>query len=178
MSGCPASTLAEEVSARHNAHVHVSARVDYAMRALLELADATDADAQGAGRLITRDQLARAQSIPPPFLEAILRDLRQAGILVSRRGSDGGFRLARPAAEISVADVVRALDGPLAAVRGVRPEHAAYTGAAERLQDVWIATRAALRGVLDEVTLESIAHDDLPPGIRALVAAPESWEPR
>lgn len=160
----------------HNAHVHVSARVDYAMRALLELTVA--AEAEDGGRLVTRDELAEAQAIPPPFLEAILRQLRQAGIVTSRRGSEGGFRLARPAASVTVADVVRALDGPLAAVRGDRPEHAAYSGPAERLQDVWVATRAALRSVLDEVTLEDIAHDALPPAIRTLTADPEAWEPR
>ncbi len=142
-----------------NAHVHVSAKVDYAMRALLELTLAAESD---GGRLVTRDELAEAQAIPPPYLEAILRQLRQAGIVASRRGAEGGFRLARPAAEVTVADVVRALDGPLAAVRGERPEHSAYTGPAVRLQDVWVATRAALRGVLDEVTLADIAHDQLP----------------
>ena len=146
------------------------------MRALLELTVAAESD--DGGRLVTRDELAEAQAIPPPFLEAILRQLRQAGIVASRRGSEGGFRLARPASSVTVADVVRALDGPLAAVRGDRPENAAYNGPAVRLQDVWVATRAALRGVLDEVTLDDIAHDHLPPSIRTLTADPEAWEPR
>ena len=145
------------------------------MRALLELTMAAEAQTP---RLMTRDELAEAQAIPPPFLEAILRQLRQAGIVSSRRGSDGGFRLARPAASVSVADVVRALDGPLAAVRGDRPENAEYTGPAVKLQDVWVATRAALRQVLDEVSLADIAHDTLPPDVRELTKVPDAWAPR
>ena len=155
--------------------MYVSAKVDYAMRALLELAAA---DAAEPGQLVTGEHLAKAQDIPPRFLESILRQLRQAQMVTSRRGAEGGYRLARPAASITVAEVVRALDGPLAAVRGDRPEHAAYTGPAARLQDVWVATRSALRGVLDHVSLADIAGDQLPPEVRQLVEAPGAWDPR
>jgi Rrf2 family protein len=155
--------------------MYVSAKVDYAMRALLELAAA---DAVEPGQLVTGEQLAKAQEIPPRFIEAILRQLRQAQIVTSRRGAEGGYRLARPAADITVAEVVRALDGPLAAVRGDRPEHAAYVGRAARLQDVWVATRSALRDVLDHVSLADIAGDRLPARLRRLVDAPGAWDPR
>ncbi len=149
------------------------------MRALLELTVAADgANGDDGLRWVTRDELAEAQGISRTFLEAILRQLRQAGIVSSRRGAEGGFRLARPASTVSVADVVRALDGPLAAVRGERPENSVYTGPAEHLQDVWVATRAALRSVLDEVTLDRIASDDLPAQVRSLLATPDAWEPR
>lgn len=152
--------------------MHVSARVDYAMRALLELTVAAEEENP---RLMTRDELAAAQGIPPAFLEAILRQLRAAGIVSSRRGAEGGFRLARPAGSVSVAEVVRVLDGPLAAVRRDRPENAEYAGPAARLQDVWVATRAALRQVLDEVTLADIAHDQLPPSVRELTQNRDAW---
>lgn len=155
--------------------MHVSAKVDYAVRALLEI---TAAENSGAQAMCKGEVLAASQDIPARFLEGILRQLRQAGIVSSRRGADGGYRLARPAESISVADVVRALDGPLAEVRGDRPEQATYEGAAEKLQDVWVATRAALRGVLDNVTLAEIASGTLPPHIRELVKSPEAWQPR
>jgi len=155
--------------------MHVSARVDYAMRALLELTQAAN---DRPGELVKGDALARAQQIPPKFLEGILRQLRGAGIVASQRGAEGGYRLARPADSVTVADVVRALDGPLAEVRGDRPESAAYAGPAERLQDVWVATRAALRGVLDHVTLADIAGDHLPDVVRDYTGDPEAWSPR
>jgi Rrf2 family protein len=155
--------------------MHVSARVDYAMRALLELTVAAE---ESPGSLVKGDSLARAQRIPPKFLEGILRQLRGAGIVASQRGADGGYRLARPASSVTVADVVRVLDGPLAEVRGDRPESAVYEGPAERLQDVWVATRAALRGVLDHVTLAEIASGTLPPVVAAYTAPPEAWSPR
>ncbi len=144
------------------------------MRALLELAASPD---EGP-TLVTRDQLAQAQGIPPPFLESILGDLRVAGLVTSRRGSAGGFRLARPPGSITVAEVVRALDGPLAAVRGDRPEDTDYVGPALRLKDVWVATRAALRGVLDEVTLADIVNDELPESVRSLLTVKDAWERR
>jgi Rrf2 family protein len=153
--------------------MHVSAKVDYAMRALLVIArDGED------GSLIKGDHLATAQDIPARFLEGILRQLRQAGIIASQRGADGGYRLAREASAITVADVVRALDGPLADVRGDRPENAEYNGAAEHLRDVWVATRAAVRNVLDHVTLEDIANGTLPPAVTTLIKDPEAWSPR
>lgn len=154
-----------------NGTMHVSAKVDYAMRALLVIAH----DGEPSGELIKGDRLASEQHIPARFLEGILRQLRQAGVVSSQRGADGGYRLARPASEITVADVVRALDGPLADVRGDRPENADYTGAAEHLAEVWIATRAALRGVLDHVTLADIASGDLPPTVTGLTRDPAAW---
>ena len=153
-----------------NGTMHVSAKVDYAMRALLVIARESE-----SGALIKGDYLAIQQDIPARFLEGILRQLRQSGVVASQRGADGGYRLARPASDITVADVVRALDGPLADVRGDRPEHADYEGAAEHLREVWIATRAALRGVLDHVTLEDIASGDLPPTVTELTRDPAAW---
>jgi Rrf2 family protein len=151
--------------------MHVSAKVDYAMRALLVIAQE-----QGAtGTLIKGDRLATEQAIPGRFLEGILRQLRQAGLVASQRGAEGGYRLARPASEITVADVFRALDGPLADVRGDRPENADYSGAAAHLGEVWIATRAALRSVLDHVTLADIAKGELPPTVTELTSDPDAW---
>jgi Rrf2 family protein len=152
--------------------MHVSAKVDYAMRALLEIAQVTEGE---AGRLVKGDQLAAAQNIPGRFLEGILRQLRQAGIVASQRGAEGGYRLARPPENISVADVVRALDGPLADVRGDRPENAEYNGAAEHLKEVWVATRAALRSVLENVTIADIASGHLPEPVTRQTADPAAW---
>jgi Rrf2 family protein len=121
--------------------------------------------------------IAHAQGIPFPFLGSILRDLREAGLVNSQRGADGGYWLAKPAAEISVADVIRAIDGPLAWVRGVRPEDLDYAGPARALQDVWIAARASLREVLEVVTLADVAGGRLPASVRALTAEPSAWEP-
>lgn len=154
-----------------NGTMHVSAKVDYAMRALLVIAQESGQD----GTLIKGEHLAAAQDIPARFLEGILRQLRQAGIIASQRGADGGYRLARSASAITVADVVRALDGPLADVRGDRPENADYEGAAEHLRDVWVATRAALRGVLDHVTLEDIASGHLPETVTHFTNDPAAW---
>jgi Rrf2 family protein len=123
------------------------------------------------------DVIAHAQGIPFPFLGSILRDLREAGLVNSQRGADGGYWLAKPAAEISVADVIRAIDGPLAWVRGVRPEDLDYAGPARALQDVWIAARASLREVLEVVTLADVAGGRLPASVRALTAEPSAWEP-
>lgn len=152
--------------------MHVSAKVDYAMRALLEITKATEN--QGS-QLIKGDHLADAQAIPARFLEGILRQLRQAGIVASQRGAEGGYRLARPAAEVTVADVVRALDGPLADVRGDLPENAEYNGPAEHLREVWIATRASVRSVLDHVTLADIASGKLPDAVTCQISNPEAW---
>ena len=150
--------------------VHIPAKVDYAMRALLELTirdEPTNADT-----------LAEAQQLPTKFLSAILSDLRRAGLITSRRGVDGGYQLARPAREISVADVMRAIDGPLAEVRGLRPEMTKYEGAATHLQDVWIATRASLRSVLEPITLEHIAKGQLPRSAAKYLSDPTAWLPR
>ena len=150
--------------------MRVSAKADYAIRAAVELAAAGPGPVKG-------EQLAQAQEIPPNFLENIMGDLRNAGLVASRRGADGGYWLARPAAEIALADVIRAVDGPLANVRGVRSEQVAYTGSAERLRDVWIAVRASLRAVLERVTLEDVARGNLPASVEALARDPDAWQP-
>ena len=151
--------------------MHISARTDYALRALLALAAADAPTVPGP-------VLAAEQDLPLKFLEAILADLRRAGLVRTRRGAVGGYALARAAGEISVGEVVRAVDGPLAVVRGERPERAEYEGAAEHLQELWIALRAALRIVLDEVTLAELLSGDLPPRVRGLVAEPGAWTSR
>jgi len=150
--------------------VRVSAKADYAIRATVELAAAGDGPTKG-------ERIAQAQSIPPNFLENIFTDLRNAGIVASRRGAEGGYWLARPAAEISLADVIRAVDGPLANVRGVRSEQVEYVGSAKQLRDVWVAVRASLRGVLENVTLADLAAGELPESVRQLAADPDAWAP-
>ena len=160
---------------RNNGTMHVSAKVDYAMRALLEIARSSHGDSKA---LVKGDHLAESQDIPARFLEGILRQLRQAGIVASQRGAEGGYRLARPPEDITVADVVRALDGPLADVRGDRPENAEYNGAAEHLKDVWVATRAAVRGVLDHVSLADISSGELPDSVTHWTNDPAAWSPR
>ena len=150
--------------------MRVSAKADYAIRATVELAAAGDGPTKG-------ERIAQAQSIPPNFLENIFTDLRNAGIVASRRGAEGGYWLARPAAEISVADVIRAVDGPLANVRGVRSEQVEYVGSAKQLRDVWVAVRASLRGVLENVTLADLAAGELPESVRQLAADPDAWAP-
>ena len=128
--------------------MRVSAKADYALRAMLELA--------AAGGLVKSEQLATAQGIPQKFLESILLDLRHAELVTSRRGVEGGYTLARPADEISLADVIRAVEGPIATVRGVRPDDVRYDGAARALAPIWIDLRAAMRGVLEETTLADV----------------------
>ena len=130
--------------------MRVSAKVDYALRAMAELAAAPPG-------LTTAEQLATAQQIPPKFLESILSQLRSGGLVASQRGAEGGYQLARPAEEISVAEVIRELEGPIATVRGVRPDELEYDGAAEGLRDVWLELRTQIRGVLEHTTLADIA---------------------
>lgn len=149
--------------------MRISAKVDYAVRAAVQLAAA-----EGAGPL-KADAIAAAQDVPVNFLENILATLRRAGLVTSRRGGDGGYWLARPAATITVADIVRAVDGPLAAVRGVRPSELEFAPPVESLRDVWVAVRAALRDVLDHVSVADIASGDLPQVVRALAARPGAW---
>jgi len=156
-------------SLREDETVRVSAKVDYAIRAAVELAAA-----EGAGP-VKGDQIARAQSIPPKFLENILLELRHAGLVHSQRGVEGGYWLAQPAGEITVAEVIRAVEGPLANVRGTRPEALEYTGAAEALRTVWIAMRANLRAVLEAVTLADIVRGELPASLGDVLADPEAW---
>jgi Rrf2 family protein len=152
--------------------VHISAKAEYAMRALLTLAAEPD---DGA---LTADRLAHAQALPVKFLENILVDLRRGGLVRSQRGSEGGYRLARPAKEITAADVLRLVDGPLAEVRGGRPEQSTYEGPAQHLQEVWVAARAALRSVLEHVTLADIASGKLPPRVAKMAADPDAWTVR
>ena len=148
----------------------VSAKADYAVRAAAELAAA-----QPGGAPVRAEAIATSQAIPQRFLENILSDLRHAGLVTSQRGAEGGHRLSRPAAEITVADLIRAVDGPLAAVRGERPESVNYTGPAEPLQRVWIAVRTNLRDVVERVTLADLASGALPDRVTALAKDPESW---
>jgi len=149
--------------------MRVSAKTDYALRAAVELAAA-----EGEGP-VKGERLATSQAIPLRFLENILLQLRHAGIVESRRGADGGYRLARPAAEVTLADVIRAIDGPLAGVSGARPETLSFPGRAEPMRDVWVAVRAALRSVLEHVTLADVAANELPDNVRALVAEQDAW---
>jgi len=153
--------------------MHISAKADYAMRALLTLAAAED----GGPDPVRAEDLARSQELPVKFVENILVELRRAGIVTSQRGGGGGYRLARPASAITPADVIRALDGPLAEVRGLRPEAATYEGSAEHLRDVWVAARASLRAVLEGVTLADVVAGTLPEEVRALTVDPDAWLP-
>ena len=153
--------------------MRVSAKVDYAIRAAIELAAV-----QEAGRPVTAERLATAQSIPVKFLENILQGLRQAGVVESRRGPEGGHLLARPAQEITLADVIRAIDGPLAAVGGRFPEDLAYAGTAEPLLEVWIAVRVSLRRVLEHVTLADMANGQVPEDVAELTRDPGAWARR
>jgi Rrf2 family protein len=152
--------------------VHISAKAEYAMRALLTLAAEPD------GQPLTAERLAHAQTLPVKFLENILVDLRRGGLVRSQRGSEGGYRLARPATDISAADVLRLVDGPLAEVRGARPEQSIYEGPAEHLQEVWVAARAALRSVLEHVSLADIVSGKLPRPIAKMAADPDAWKVR
>jgi len=153
-----------------NRGMRITAKADYAVRAAAELAVAED-----DGVLVKGEQLARSQSIPQNFLENILTELRRAGIVRTRRGADGGYQLARPAAEITVADVLRAVEGPLAAVQGNRPESLHYACAAEHLPEVWIALRASLRSVLEHVTLADLASGKLPAVVKERTRIKDSW---
>ncbi|WP_072802821.1 RrF2 family transcriptional regulator [Rhodococcoides yunnanense] len=151
--------------------MHITAKADYAVRTLLELAASHGAPGKA-------EALASAQNIPHKFLESVLSDLRRADLVRSRRGPDGGYWLARPSAEISIADVVRAVEGPLASVRGQRPEDVDYPGPAQPLRLVWLAVRANMRAVLEEVTLADIVDEHLPSVIMDLTADPAAWARR
>jgi Rrf2 family protein len=150
--------------------MHISAKVDYAVRALCTLADGQHP--------MTAAAVAACQHLPEKFLESILNDLRRANLVVSRRGSEGGYLLSRPASEITLAEIIRPLDGPLAEVRGLRPEAATYDGPAESLQTVWVAVRASLRMVLETTTIGDIVSGRLPKSIRSLTVDPDSWVSR
>jgi Rrf2 family protein len=152
--------------------MRISAKVDYAVRAAVQLA-AAEGDRATKG-----DTIAQAQSIPLKFLENILSDLRHAGLVRSQRGAEGGYWLNRPASEITIADVIRAVEGPLASVRGQRPEDVSYEGPAEPLLQVWIAVRGSLRSVVEHVTLADVAAGDLPEHVAALASDPQAWTTR
>ena len=152
----------------------ISARTDYAIQALLILSQ----EAHSAGAPISVDTLAHRQTLPRRFLEAILGDLRRAGIVVSQRGAGGGYTLSRPAAQVSLGEIFRAVDGPLAEVRGLRPHETSYAGVAEHLPVVWVAVRASLRRVLDGTNLEQVLSGDLPPEVRHLAEDPDAWRNR
>lgn len=162
---------AARLVAGHPGVVNISAKSDYAVRALLALA----AD-EGRGA-VKGEAVATSQHIPHKFLENILSDLRRAGLVSSQRGTDGGYRLSRPPTSITLAEVIRAVDGPLANIRGVRPEAASYDGPATALRDVWVAMRAALRSVLEEVTVADVAAARLPPAVTRLTGDPDAWMP-
>jgi Rrf2 family protein len=151
--------------------VQISAKSDYAVRALLCLA-AHEPD------LVKVDVVVREQGLPRKVVEGILGELRRGGLVRSQRGADGGYALTRPAAEIPIAAVIRAVDGPLAEVRGLRPDQTEYTGVAAQLPAVWVAVRAALRSVLDETTLADVVRGTLPEHVRQMIAAPDAWRPR
>jgi Rrf2 family protein len=165
-----AGLQAVALAVRQTAGVRISAKADYAVRALAELA------ATETGRPVKGEVLATRQGIPLNFLENILRELRHAGIIRTQRGAEGGYLLARPASEITLAEILRGVEGPLAAVQGTRPDQLEYGGAAESLVEVWIAVRANLRAVLEKVTLADLAKGTLPASVRRLTADPEAWE--
>ena len=150
--------------------MRVSAKVDYALRACAELA------AAGLGP-VKGERIGQAQEIPLKFLENILLDLKHAGLVQSQRGAEGGYWLAQPASEISIADVIRGVEGPIANVRGMRPEQVEYAGPAKSLSEVWIAVRASLRSVLETTTIADLAAGRLPDEVTRIAADPAAWEP-
>ena len=152
--------------------MHVTAKADYAVRAVVELAGSS----QGAPRKV--DEVAKAQGIPVSFLENILTQLRSTGIVRSQRGPEGGYWLAQPPEEVNLAQIIRAVEGPLVGVRGQRPEEIEYVGSAESLQQVWIALRSNLRKVLENVSVADVAAGKLPKEVIALTKGDEAWETR
>ena len=177
LHGRPAKTLAGlapavQGSGRGSYHgaVRVSAKADYAIRAMVELAAVS-------GGPLKAERIAQAQAIPLKFLENIMTDLRHAGLVRSQRGSEGGYWLARAAEEIDLAQVIRAVDGPLANVRGHRSEEVEFGGAAAPLREVWVAVRASLRSVLESVTLADVARGKLPEIVSALTSSQDAWLP-
>lgn len=151
--------------------MRISAKVDYAVRAMCEVA------AHPGDTPLKAEEIARAQDIPLSFLENILVDLRRAGFVRSLRGQVGGYRMATDASQITIADVIRAVEGPLADVRGVRPESLAFNGSATALRDVWLATRVSLRHVLEHVTIADVVADRIPGDVRALLDDPDTLVP-
>ncbi|SCF37734.1 RrF2 family transcriptional regulator [Micromonospora mirobrigensis] len=151
--------------------MQISARGDYAVRASLSLATAYP-------KLMSTQAIADEQDMPRKFLEAVLADLRRAGLVRAQRGAEGGYTLTHPPREVTVGSILRAVEGPLAGVRGLRPEETSYEGSAQHLPGLWVAVRAAVRRVVDEVTLAEITSGRLPAHVRRLTAQPDAWEPR
>jgi Rrf2 family protein len=148
--------------------LRTTAKADYAVRAAVELAAAGDGP-------VKAEQIADAQGIPLNFLENILAELRRAGIVQSRRGASGGFLLARAPEDVSLADIIRSVEGPLANVRGLSPDELEYPGSARQLRDVWVALRASVRSVLEQVTLADVARGELPAHVVELTQEPDAW---
>lgn len=151
--------------------MQISARGDYAVRATLELASAYPST-------ISAQALADAQNLPRKFLEAVLADLRRSGVIQAVRGAEGGYLLSAPPTKITIGMVLRAVDGPLAGVRGHRPEQTSYVGNSSHLPQVWVAVRAAVRSVVDEVSLAEVVAGELPKAVADLTTAPDAWQPR
>ncbi|MDN5559466.1 MAG: Rrf2 family transcriptional regulator [Ruaniaceae bacterium] len=152
--------------------MEISAKTEYAVRAMLQLSDAAQ------GTLVTTENLATAQGLPRKFLESILAELRRAGLVMSTQGPRGGYCLARPASEIAVGDVFRAVDGPLAEVRGRRPQDTTYDGVAHHLPVLWVAVRSSLRHVLDGTSLAQLRSGDLPASVQELADIHDAWDNR
>jgi Rrf2 family protein len=152
--------------------VQVTAKADYALRALAELAVVGE-----AGVPVKADQIAQGQNIPVKFLENILLELKHDGLVTAQRGASGGYTLARPPEQITLADAIRAVDGPLANVRGIRPDQLEYDGSARLLREIWIAVRANLRAVLEQTTVADLVRGDLPPNVTAILRDPDAWTP-
>ena len=151
--------------------MHATAKTDYALRAMVELARADEPRVLG-------ERIARAQDIPPKYLDSILLELRHARLVTTQRGPNGGVRLARPADQITLADVIRAVDGPLANVRGTPPEDLAYPATTDALRVVWVAVGASLRAVLEGVTVDDLRRGTLPPVVRELTQQAGAWNRR
>ncbi|WFE39220.1 Rrf2 family transcriptional regulator [Micromonospora sp. WMMD998] len=151
--------------------MQISARGDYAVRAALSLATAYPT-------LLSTQAIAAEQDMPRKFLEAVLADLRRSGLVRAQRGAEGGYTLSRPPRDVTIGQVLRAVDGPLAGVRGLRPEETRYEGAAENLPRLWVAVRASVRRVVDEVSLDELVSGRLPAHVRRLTTQPDAWEPR
>jgi Rrf2 family protein len=151
--------------------MRVSAKSDYALRALIELAGRED------GAPVSAEELGRLQDIPHGFLQAILADLRRAGVVMSQRGQSGGWRMARDPGTVTVADVIRAVDGPLVSVYGLRPEAVTYNESAGVLQHVWIAARTSLRDVFEQVSIRSLADRRLPKAVTSRTQSEDAWQP-
>jgi Rrf2 family protein len=158
-------------SAGHDGEVQISARGDYAVRAALSLA-------QAYPTLMSAQAIAQDQQMPRKFLEAVLADLRRAGVVRAQRGAEGGYTLSQPPRDVTIGQILRAVDGPLAGVRGLRPEETKYSGAAENLPNLWVAVRAAVREVVDEVSLAELISGRMPAHVRKLTTRPDAWQPR